>query len=256
MRGRFPDKETLTTSPDRPVQGAGAPGASPREEADARQHPRGRRGPLRYAVRLVAGTLSALFVGLLVWGVITRAPDTSIDDSLAQAQPVVAPGFKLEVLLQGDLGPRLGDRLKALLADGRVGLEELRGTPVVLNFWASWCVPCREEAPLLQSTWRQQARPRGVLFVGLDMQDVTDDARGFLREFRIDYLNIRDQSNPVARRYGVTGIPETFFITAKGKIVGHVIGVASPQQLREGIAATLSGRPIGATPGGAQRPTR
>jgi hypothetical protein len=65
MRGRFPDKETLTTSPDRPVQGAGAPGASPREEADARQHPRGRRGPLRYAVRLVAGTLSALFVGLL-----------------------------------------------------------------------------------------------------------------------------------------------------------------------------------------------
>jgi cytochrome c biogenesis protein CcmG/thiol:disulfide interchange protein DsbE len=109
---------------------------------------------------------------------------------------------------------------------------------------------------LLERTWRQQARPRGVLFVGLDMQDITSDARDFMHEFRIDYLNIRDPSNDVARRYGVTGVPETFFISSAGAIVGHVIGVTSPTQLREGIAAAVDGRPHAARQGGAQGATR
>lgn len=76
-----------------------------------------------------------------------------------------------------------------------------------------------EEAPLLEREG-QRARASGVLSVGLDMQDITEDAR----EFDISYLNIRDKRKDVARRWGVTGIPQTFFITSEGKIVGHVVG--------------------------------
>jgi cytochrome c biogenesis protein CcmG/thiol:disulfide interchange protein DsbE len=125
---------------------------------------------------------------------------------------------------------------------------------VVLNIWASWCVPCQQEAPTLERSWREQARPHGVLFLGLDMQDVTTDAQSFMRHYAVDYPNIRDPTNDVARAYGATGVPETFFINARGRIVGHVIGVSSTQQLSAGIAAALSGQVHGARRGGEQRP--
>lgn len=213
----------------------------------------------RRATRVRRAALAAVplvFVALLAYGLLTGAPTAGIDDNLAQARAVPAPAFSLAVLQRGDLGPQLGPRLARALADGKLSLRELRGTPVVLNFWASWCIPCREEAPLLQRTWREQARPREVLFLGLDMQDVAGDARDFMRTFDISYLNIRDPGNGVARRYGVTGIPTTFFLTARGKIVGHVLGVANPTQLSDGIAAALSGRVLGARRGGALRPPR
>jgi len=210
---------------------------------------------LRYATRGLALLLPAALIALLVYGVIAKNPNTSIDDHLARAQPIPAPSFELDVLERGNLGSRLADQLAPALADDRLSLQELRGVPVVLNFWASWCVPCREEAPLLQRTWATEARPHGVLFLGIDMQDITDDARDFLHEFRIDYVNIRDPSNPVARSYGVTGVPETFFVDRRGRVVSHVVGVTSREQLRAGIAAASSGRVAGAQQGGAQRKT-
>ena len=193
--------------------------------------------------------VAAGFVGLLVYGVLARSPNTTIDDSLSKSQPVTAPGFELAVLEPGTLGAGLDQRLRPALGDGRLALRELRGIPVVLNFWASWCVPCREEAAGLERAW-QAARGRGVLFVGLDEQDITDDARRFLRDFRIDYLNVREPTNSVGRKYGVTGFPETFFISGTGRIVGHVIGVADEAKLSEGIAAARAGRVIGAERGG------
>jgi cytochrome c biogenesis protein CcmG/thiol:disulfide interchange protein DsbE len=126
---------------------------------------------------------------------------------------------------------------------------------VVLNFWASWCIPCREEAPTLERAWRR-ARAAGILFLGLNMQDFPEDARAFMREFDNTYLNVRDQSNGVARDWGVTGIPETFFITARGRVVGHVIGVVSAAQLRHGIESARRGRPLGSLKGGDRLPTR
>jgi cytochrome c biogenesis protein CcmG/thiol:disulfide interchange protein DsbE len=196
-----------------------------------------------------------MFIALLVYGLSTKSPRTDIDEALARAEAVPAPAFELPVLERGSLGSVLARRLRPALADGRVALDELRGTPVVLNFWASWCVPCRAEAPTLERGWRR-ARPQGVLFLGLNMQDLTGDARAFIREFDNTYLNVRDQSNSVARDWGVTGIPETFFITAKGRIVGHVIGVVSPERLRDGVAASRSGRPLGSLEGGDRRPTK
>jgi len=194
------------------------------------------------------------FIALLVYGVVAQAPDTTIDDALARSEAVAAPGFELAPLQRGQPGA-LGSRWDRAAADDRVDLGELRGTPLVVNFWASWCDPCRTEAAVLERGWKG-ARERGVLFVGLNMQDVSQDAHDFLRELELSFPNVRDPTNDTARAYGATGIPETFFISAQGKIVGHVIGTVSEVQLDRGVAAALSGRPRSVDQGGDQRPSR
>jgi cytochrome c biogenesis protein CcmG/thiol:disulfide interchange protein DsbE len=146
-------------------------------------------------------------------------------------------------------------RLARQLADGRLALGELRGLPVVVNFWASWCPPCRTEAPRLERAWRAQNRD-GAVFVGLNTQDVTDDARAFLEEFDVSYPNVRDGSDAVARDWGVTGLPETFFVDRRGRVVGHVIGAIDSRQLREGVHAAVRALPLGALQGGDRRSTR
>jgi cytochrome c biogenesis protein CcmG, thiol:disulfide interchange protein DsbE len=216
---------------------------------------RRQRSVLRLVSRAVGIGLLAAFLGLLVYGLVARAPDRTIDDALLRAETVVAPGFELAVLHQGRAPGALGATLKRVSADRRIGLAELRGTPVVLNFWASWCDPCRAEAPVLEAGWRT-ARGQGVLFLGLDMQDNPDDAREFLREFDITYPNIREGGKQTYRKYGLTGLPETFFISDRGQIVSHVIGVITPDQLRRGVAAAAAGRPQATAQGGDQREAR
>jgi len=210
----------------------------------------------RHAVRILAIVVSVLLIVLLAYGVIAQSPSTRIDDSLARGEAVPATSFELSVLQRGSLGPTLGPRLASVVQAGRLGSRQLRGVPFVLNFWASWCDPCRQEAPLLERTWREEARQRGLLFLGLDMQDVTSDGLQFLRSYQSDYLNIRDPTNDVARSYGATGVPETFFVDRRGRVVGHVIGVTSMAQLRDGIAAALEGRVVAARRGGPERPSR
>jgi len=197
----------------------------------------------------------AAFVALLAYGVATKAPNDSIDERLAEGEAADAPGFELPVLQRGEPGPRLRPVVDRAAADGRVSLAELRGVPVVLNFWASWCPPCRTEAPVLERSWRRM-RDQGVLLVGLDMQDLTSDARAFIREVGSTYPNVRDRSDAVARDWGVSGLPETFFLSADGKVVGHVIGEASAAQMRAGVAAARSGTPAESRRGGERREVR
>jgi cytochrome c biogenesis protein CcmG, thiol:disulfide interchange protein DsbE len=219
-------------------------------DPDTPQLPR-RASRLPLAVGLV---LVAAFVALLGYGLVANSPSTSIDSQLSKSKAVKPPAFELKVLQPGVLG-QLRPRLNRALSDGRLALSELRGLPVVLNYWASWCPPCRSEAPLLERTWLG-ARRQGVLFVGLNMQDLTGDARDFMRHFGISYTNIRDPVDDVARKWGVTGLPETFFLNRAGRVVDHVIGSISSAQLSAGIRAARSGRPAGVRSGGARRPTR
>jgi len=220
-------------------------------EGDARP---ARRWPSSLGRLLSVAAVLAL-LALLLYGLTTSGSSQRIDQSLADGEAPLAPRFELSVLEPGTLPLALARRLAPALGDGTLSLEELGGTPVVLNFWASWCDPCREEAPILERGWQRHG-PAGLLYLGLNMQDVTSDARGFLDEFGITYPTIREQSNDVAVSYGATGIPETYFISTQGRVVSHVIGVVSDEQLDSGTRAARSGRVVGSLSGGARKPQR
>lgn len=116
--------------------------------------------------------------------------------------------------------------------DGQVvRLSDLRGKGVVINFWASWCDPCRDEAELLERTWRQE-KENGIVFIGVDYLDQEPAARAYLAEFDITYPNGMDLQSKIARRYGIQGVPETFFVDPNGRIVDVVVGpLLQPEQL-------------------------
>jgi cytochrome c biogenesis protein CcmG, thiol:disulfide interchange protein DsbE len=199
--------------------------------------------------RWVAIALAVAFLALLAYGLQSKGTDDRIDEALASGRAATAPSFSLEVLAEGTLPPRLERVVGPALADGRLSLAELRGVPVVLNLWASWCTPCREEAKPLQEGWRAQAR-KGVLFLGLNIQDVRDDARAFIEEHGATYPSVREPEREIANEYGATGIPETYFIDRQGRVVAHVIGVVSERQLTDGATAAASGQVAGRSTGG------
>ena len=193
--------------------------------------------------------LVAAFIALLTYGLLSKGADERIDESLASGRAAAAPGFSLEVLDRGALPPRLARRVDPAVADGRLSLTELRGVPVVLNLWASWCTPCRDEAPRLEQGWRALGS-RGVLFLGLDIQDLRGDANAFIHKYGASYPSVREPGRDVANSYGATGIPETYFIDARGRVVAHVIGVVSARQLAQGAVAAATGRVAGRSTGG------
>src|SRR5574341_665650 len=131
------------------------------------------------------------------------------------------------------------------LFDGRtVRLSDFRGKVVFLNFWASWCPPCRAEARMLEQAWQRYKDP-GMVFLGVDIQDTEGAARGFIRDFGISYMNGRAAKSRIAIDYGVYGIPETFFIDKEGRITYKHIGglgwetvVAKHGEAAQGLAST------------------
>jgi cytochrome c biogenesis protein CcmG/thiol:disulfide interchange protein DsbE len=118
--------------------------------------------------------------------------------------------------------------------DGQtINLDDLVGQGVVINFWASWCDPCREEAELLEMAWRRE-KDNGIVFLGLDYLDQEPAAKKYLEEFDITYPNGPDLRSQAARRYGIKGVPETFFVNPEGEIIEIVIGpLASEGQLEQ-----------------------
>ena len=200
--------------------------------------------------RWIAVGVTIPFVALLIYGLAAKGTSDAIDSALEEGRAPLAPAFTLEVLERGRLPARLEESLGRALADGKVSVSELRGTPLVLNLWASWCTPCREEAPRLREGW-ERFGPRGIAFLGLNIQDLRGDARAFSDEFGLTYPSVRDARRGVADDYGATGIPETFFVDARGRVVGHVIGVVSADQLAAGVRAAVSGQVAGTVTGGA-----
>jgi len=104
-----------------------------------------------------------------------------------------------------------------LFDGGEITLSDLRGRPVILNFWASWCDPCKDEAPLLEAAWRRY-KDQGLMVIGVDYLDQEPQARAYLEEFQITYPNGPDLGSRIARRYFIRGVPETFFIDPNGEI--------------------------------------
>lgn len=114
-----------------------------------------------------------------------------------------------------------------------ISLSDLQGKGVVLNFWASWCDPCREEAVLLEESW-QAEKDNGIVFLGLDYLDQEPAALAYLEQYGVTYPNGPDLRSEAARRYGIKGVPETFFIDPEGKIVEIIIGpIVNPAKMSQ-----------------------
>lgn len=122
----------------------------------------------------------------------------------------------------------------------RLRLDDLRGKVVVLNFWASWCYPaCYDEAPVLERGW-QAYRERGVVVVGVDIQDKEEPARKFLEQFAISFPNGPDPTGKISVDYGVYGVPETFFIDRDGQMRKKHVGAVTEEVFRREVEHLLS----------------
>ena len=121
---------------------------------------------------------------------------------------------------------------------GALELSSLRGKAVVLNTWASWCIPCKEEAPYLEQVWRDN-RERGVVVVGLNAKDLRSDARRFVDRFDLTFPVIRDGSGDTIREYGVTGFPETFVLDREGRVVEAFAGAVNTAEDKERLGSAI-----------------
>ncbi len=158
----------------------------------------------RSAVPFVAILAVAALVGLLVYGVAAKSEDKTIDEAVAKGERPAAPSMSL---------PVLG-------GSGQQSLADLRGKVVVLNFWASWCDPCKDEAPELERAQQRLAASGDGTVLGVTFRDLTKDSQRFVKDFGLTYPSIRDVDGELAKEYGTRALPETFVIDRDGRIVG------------------------------------
>jgi cytochrome c biogenesis protein CcmG, thiol:disulfide interchange protein DsbE len=124
--------------------------------------------------------------------------------------------------------------------DGQpLSLDALRGKVVVVNFWASWCYPaCYEEAPVLERNWRAY-RDRGLMMIGVDIQDKPEAGQKFIREFSLTFPNALDTTGQTSVNYGVYGVPETFFVDRAGRIRVKHVGALTDEIFRNTVERLL-----------------
>ncbi|XXF80876.1 redoxin domain-containing protein [Myxococcaceae bacterium GXIMD 01537] len=132
-------------------------------------------------------------------------------------------------MFQGQPAPDF--TLRTLEGNEEVSLEKLRGRPVVINFWASWCGPCKIEHPVLE--WGAREYGGRAQFLGVVFEDTDDNARKFLRQMGESFPQLSDPRSRTSVRYGVAGVPETYFIDAQGTIRGKHVGPIDPETLAQ-----------------------
>ena len=171
-------------------------------------------GRLRLVAQTVALACVAGLLALLVWKLAHQR----------HAPPVGSPAPEFT--------------LARLNGVGSMSLASLRGHPVVLNFWASWCGPCKTEAPALEKAW-QRYRNRGVIFVGVDYHDFASEARTFVAAHDLTFTMLSDGAGSVTSSYGISQVPETYVVDANGKVVAHLAGPITDPELAERFGAAL-----------------
>jgi cytochrome c biogenesis protein CcmG, thiol:disulfide interchange protein DsbE len=178
----------------------------------------------RVAGPAVVVAVVAALVGLLVYGLASKGSNRSIDDAVKQGKAVAAPG--------------LTRSLPVLDAAGTRSLASYRGKVVVLNFWASWCAPCKSETPLLERLQRQIA-PHGGTVLGVNYRDTTGDANAFARKYGLTYPSLRDIDGNMAQDYGTRALPETFVIDREGKVTAVSRGEVNSAFLTRSVGPLL-----------------
>ncbi|MGA8486749.1 MAG: TlpA disulfide reductase family protein [Gaiella sp.] len=189
-----------------------------------------RPGRVQRIAQLAALIGVAALLALLIWKV-AFGRTTGAADELAEGKLVHAPAFTLDRL----------DR------NGQLAVADLRGKAVVVNFWASWCIPCRDEAPVLQKTY-ERYRDQGLVVLGVDVNDFRQDARRFMKRYGLSYPVVYDGKGSTVGKWGVRGFPETFFVDRSGKLVGERIeGAVDIERNRDafqrGVALALGNTP-------------
>ena len=171
-------------------------------------------------------------LGLLIWKVAHQGSGARIVNDIAAGKKPAAPGFRLKPIWSDATGA--SPRLRAAVRRGSVSLADLRGRATVVNVFASWCIPCKDEAPVLAAAARSHAG--SVQFVALDYQDYTSDGRSFLRRYGNDFTALHDGDGHVAQRWGATGVPETYVLDATGHFVAHQASPVTTSELERLIA--------------------
>jgi cytochrome c biogenesis protein CcmG/thiol:disulfide interchange protein DsbE len=131
-----------------------------------------------------------------------------------------------------------GFRAERLDGRGQLSLASFRGRPVVVNFWASWCAPCKSEAPALERTWREY-RDRGLVVLGVDYTDASSDARRFVEKRGLTFPIVRDPTGRIGSSYRLTGVPETFVLDRKGRLVEHLLAPVDSDQNRSAFTRAI-----------------
>ena len=176
----------------------------------------------RLLLQGLAVAVVASMIGLLAWQLATKEAGAGLAKAVKRGETPAAPALEL---------PKLE-------GEGTISLADYRGKAVVLNFWASWCEPCKDEAPMLEEAWKAN-RDKDVVVLGVNAQDFTSFARDFVEKYGITYPNARDGAGDTRDRWGLTGFPETWWIDRQGRLVAYSGGPFTQEELDRNIALAL-----------------